>query len=29
MFKIGDKAVYPSQGVGVIEAIERVFRNQK
>lgn len=22
MFKIGDKAVYPSQGVGVIEAIE-------
>lgn len=30
MFKIGDRAVYPSQGVGVIEAIEvREFSGQK
>ncbi len=30
MFKIGDKAVYPSQGVGVIEAIEaKEFAGQK
>jgi CarD family transcriptional regulator len=31
MFKVGDKAVYPAQGVGVIEAIERreVMGNQQ
>jgi len=30
MFKVGDKAVYPAQGVGVIEAIEaKEFSGQK
>ncbi|MCP3176256.1 CarD family transcriptional regulator [Desulfuromonas sp. KJ2020] len=30
MFKVGDKAVYPAQGVGVIEAIEaKEFAGQK
>jgi CarD family transcriptional regulator len=31
MFKVGDKAVYPAQGVGIIEAIERreVMGNQQ
>lgn len=31
MFKVGDMAVYPAQGVGVIEAIERreIMGNQQ
>jgi hypothetical protein len=26
MFKVGDRAVYPAQGVGVIEAIETALK---